>query len=139
MISRMRPRSPLVSLDALTTASDLGDSNLPISGIDSLSCKRRHPEVRACDSTRASKDDRPSNFEARPYGRAPQGDGSGLDQESSPQPQSAGDDAAQDFGGAALNGQLRRDHGGEGELLVERGAIADLRLEKCGELAHPRR
>src|SRR5262245_14294788 len=57
----------------------------------------------------------------------------------SAQAKAAGDDAAQDLRGAALNGKLGRDHGGEGELLLQAGGVGRLRQQKGGELAHPPR
>src|SRR6185437_12564784 len=53
-----------------------------------------------------------------------------------PQTKPTRDDAAQDLGGAALDRQLGRDLEGEGELLVERHAVADFRFEERAEVAH---
>src|SRR6185437_12606871 len=55
------------------------------------------------------------------------------------QAQSARDDAAQDFGGAALDGQLRRGLGRECQLLLQRLAVADVLLDKGGKVAHAMR
>ena len=57
----------------------------------------------------------------------------------SAQAEAARDDAAQHLRGAALDGELGRDHGGEGELLLECGAIGRFGLEESGQLAHARR
>src|SRR5712691_5536922 len=56
----------------------------------------------------------------------------------SAQAEAAGNDAAQDLRGAALNGELGSDHGGERNLLLQRRAIGRLGLEEGGELAHAR-
>src|SRR5262249_6815594 len=57
----------------------------------------------------------------------------------SPQPEPARDDPAQDLGGAALERELGRDRGREGELLFERHAVGGLRLDEGGKLAHAAR
>src|SRR3974390_141138 len=91
MISKMRPRRPLVSDDGPTTAIDFGQSMLEMSGIGSAQSKL------------------------------------------------ARDDAAQNFGSAALNGELGRDGDRESELLFQRRAVADLGREKCGQFAYAMR
>src|SRR5918996_5360660 len=51
----------------------------------------------------------------------------------------AGDDAAQHFGGTALDRQLRRGLDGEVELLLQRLAVGGGLLDKGGELTHAMR
>src|ERR1043166_6005509 len=48
----------------------------------------------------------------------------------------ARDDAAQDFRGAALDGELGRDGGGEAELVFERRAVGLAFLDEGRKLAH---
>src|SRR5215204_5618635 len=57
----------------------------------------------------------------------------------SAQAETAGDDAAQDFGGAALDGELGSDRDGEGELFLQARAVGCLGFEKGRELAHAAR
>src|SRR6478609_6617856 len=61
---------------------------------------------------------------------------SGTTARLSAQAEPARDDAAQDLGGAALDGELGGNHGGEGKLLPERGAVHGLRFEEGSKVAH---
>src|SRR5262249_38477851 len=54
-----------------------------------------------------------------------------------PEAQSARYDTAQDFSGATLDGELRRDGWRERKLLLQRRTIGDLGRYECRELAHP--
>src|SRR6266436_3501624 len=53
------------------------------------------------------------------------------------QTESARDDAAQHFRGAALDGQFRRGLDRERQLPLQRLAVARVLLDKGGEVAHP--
>src|SRR5580658_1415426 len=121
MISRMRPRRPCVSDEAPIKAIDFGQRSFVRSGTEmplapscaglgraSTSSLRRRKTWMAGTSPAMTR---------RQLRRRPS---------SSSQPQLARDDAAQYFGGAALDRQLGGDLGREGELLLERRAVARL-------------
>src|SRR4051812_47639746 len=57
----------------------------------------------------------------------------------STQAEAAGNDAAQDLRGAALDGELGSDRGGKGKLVLQARAVGHLGLEEHGQLAHPAR
>src|ERR1700688_1880021 len=61
---------------------------------------------------------------------------SGTARPHSTQAEAARDNAAQDLGRTALDRELGRDRQCEGNLLVQRHAVARVRLKKRAEIAH---
>src|ERR1043165_416763 len=115
----MRPRRPRVSDEAPMIATDSGQSSFWMSG--------------TTHSAHARESGHPVLW---PLGPRFRGDERNGLKTHSAQPQPARDDAAQDFGGAALDGDLRRDHGGEAQLLLQRRAVAFGLLDEGRKLAH---